>query len=928
MTIVCPKCKTDNPDTASFCNSCATPLKPSEDAPIEHTETLQAPREELTTGSTFAGRYQIIEELGKGGMGKVYKAQDTEIKEKVAIKLIKPEISADKNTIERFQNELKFARKISHRNVCRMYDLNKEEGSYYITMEYVSGEDLKSFIRRAEKLTVGKAISIAKQICDGLEEAHSLGVVHRDLKPGNIMIDKGGNARIMDFGIARSLKTKGITGSGVMIGTPEYMSTEQVESKEVDQRSDIYSLGIILYEMVTGHVPFEGDTPFSIGVKHKSEIPKAPKEINANIPDDLNQLILKCLEKEREKRYQSAGELRSELTNIEKGIPTTEAVTHRERPMTSKEITVTFRRRWLWAPALIVAVILIGIGILFLRREKPATPAKEQKMLVVLPFENLGNPDDEYFANGMTEEITSRLSVLHGLGVISRSSAIQYKKTEKTIKQIGEELGVDYVLEGTVRWDRSPEGKGRVRVTPQLIRVSDDTHLWSERYDRVIEDIFEVQSDISEQVIKQLDLTVLEPERQALFARPTDNLEAYDLMMQARDLWNEYFSSLDFQHLEKSIQLIEEAIELDPESVIFYTGLSHIHRVIYFMGHDQTEERLKKWKAALDRALELSPDMPEVNEALAYYYYQAFLDYDRALERLEYVQKVRPNASPFLLAVIQRRQGKWEQSLINLEKAFKLNPQNAWFAYEVGNTYEDMRMFDRAELWLNRALTINPNELNAQLAKFYLYITGKGDIRKARDFLESMPINKDSKICWFDLCFIERNYKEAIDRLNALSFEYLEAQNYYFNKDLAFASVYFAQKELSLIDTHAESARMELEKTVQEHPQDPRYHSALGIAYAYLGMKDRAIGEGKYALELYPPSKDALQGKNYVYDIALIYTLIGEYEDAIDQLESLMSTPSGSLISVHSLRLEPYWDPLRDHPRFQQLLEKYSEKEE
>jgi len=928
MTIICPKCHHENQDDSIYCGQCTTPLKPSEKAPIKHTETLQVPTQELTRGSVFAERYEVIEELGKGGMGKVYRVEDKKIKEEVALKLIKPEIASDKKTIERFSNELKTARQIAHRHVCKMYDLGESEGAHFITMEYVPSEDLKGMIRMTKRLSVATAIDIAKQVCEGLSEAHRLGIIHRDLKPSNIMIDKGGNARIMDFGIARSLKTKGITGSGVMIGTPEYMSPEQVESKEVDQRSDIYSLGIILYEMVTGHVPFEGDTPFSIGVKHKSEIPKAPKEINANIPDDLNQLILKCLEKEREKRYQSAGELRSELTNIEKGIPTTEAVTQRDKPTTSKEITVTFRRRWLWAPVLIVAVILIGIGIIFLRREKPAKPAKEQKMLVVLPFENLGNPDDEYFANGMTEEITSRLSVLHGLGVISRSSAIQYKGTNKTIKQIGEELGVDYVLEGTVRWDRSPERKGRVRVTPQLNRVSDDTHLWSERYDRVIEDIFEVQSDISEQVIKQLDLTVLEPERQALFARPTDNLEAYDLMMQARDLWNEYSSSLDFQHLEKSIQLMEEAIELDPESVIFYTGLSHLHRVIYFMGHDQTEERLEKWKAVLDNAQELRPDMPEVNEALAYYYYQAFLDYDRALERLEYVQKVRPNASPFLLAVIQRRQGKWEQSLINLEKAFKLNPQNAWFAYEVGITYMDMRMYDKAELWLNRSLTINPNELNAQLAKFYLYLTAKGDTRKARGVVESMPINKDSKICWFDLCFKERNYKEAIDRLNALSFEYLESQNYYFNKDLAFASVYFAQKELSLIDTHAESARMELEKAVQEHPQDPRYHSALGIAYAYLGMKDRAIGEGKYALELYPVSKDALQGINYVYDIALIYTLIGEYEDAIDQLEYLMSIPSGSIISVRSLRLWPYWDPLRDHPRFQQLLEKYSEKEE
>jgi len=302
MAIKCPKCHFDNPDTQRFCGECGTQLPPAEEISAPLTETLETPKEELTTGSTFAGRYQIIEELGTGGMGKVYKTQDTEIKEKVTLKLLRPEIAADKKTIERFQNELRFARKISHRNVCRMYDLNKEEGSYYITMEYVPAEDLKSSIIRMGPLSTGKAIFIAKQVCEGLEEAHRLGVVHRDLKPQNIMIDKEGNARIMDFGIARSLKAKGITGAGVMIGTPEYKSPEQAEAKEVDHRSDLYSLGVILYEMVTGQLPFEGDTPLSIAMKHKSEAPPNPKWQNAQIPDSLSRVILTGMEKDARKR--------------------------------------------------------------------------------------------------------------------------------------------------------------------------------------------------------------------------------------------------------------------------------------------------------------------------------------------------------------------------------------------------------------------------------------------------------------------------------------------------------------------------------------------------------------------------------------------------------------------------------------------------
>jgi serine/threonine-protein kinase len=347
----CPECHFDNPSDSKFCKECGTQLILSEGASISPTKTLETPTEELTRGTTFAGRYEIIEELGKGGMGKVYRAEDKKIKEEVALKLIKTEIASDKKTIERFSNELKMARKIAHRNVCRMYDLGEEKGTHFITMEYVPGEDLKRLVRKVGQFSAGKTISIAKQVCEGLAEAHRLGVVHRDLKPQNIMVDEDGNARIMDFGIARSVKGKGITGAGVMIGTPEYMSPEQAEVKEVDQRSDIYSLGVILYEMVTGRVPFEGETPLSIAMKHKSEMPKDPRELNSQIPEDLSRVILRCLEKDKEKRYQSAGEVQSELENIEKGIPTTERIIPKRKTITSREITVTFGLKKLFIPA-------------------------------------------------------------------------------------------------------------------------------------------------------------------------------------------------------------------------------------------------------------------------------------------------------------------------------------------------------------------------------------------------------------------------------------------------------------------------------------------------------------------------------------------------------------------------------------------------
>ncbi len=354
----CPKCDFDNPSGTRFCGNCAAPL--SQEKTVSLTETVQLPVRELAPGSTFARRYQIIEDLGRGGMGRVYKAYDTEVREKLALKLLRPDIADDERTIERFRNELKLARQISHRNICRMYDFGREEGTYYITMEYVPGEDLKSLIHRIGALPVGKAVSIAGQVAEGLSEAHRLGVVHRDLKPQNIMIDREGNARVMDFGIARSLSAKGITGAGLMIGTPEYMSPEQVEGKEADPRSDIYSLGIILFEMLTGRLPFEGDTPLSVAVKQKSEPPPEPKSINAQIPDDLNRIILKCLEKAKEKRFQSADELLADLTRIEKALPTTAQTLPIQRPLTSKQITVQFSLKKLLWPALIVIGVIVG----------------------------------------------------------------------------------------------------------------------------------------------------------------------------------------------------------------------------------------------------------------------------------------------------------------------------------------------------------------------------------------------------------------------------------------------------------------------------------------------------------------------------------------------------------------------------------------
>jgi len=358
----CPQCQSDNPNSTRFCSNCGTTLHPQKESAA--TKTLQAPLRELARGSLFANRYEIIDMLGRGGMGTVYRVFDNKIMEDVAIKILKPEIASEKTTIARFSNELKFARKITNKNVCNMYDLNEYEGNHFITMEYVPGEDLKSFIRRSGQVSIGKAVAIAKQICLGLAEAHRLEVVHRDLKPSNIMIDVEGNSKIMDFGIARSAETKGITEAGIIVGTPEYMSPEQVEGDEVDTRSDIYSLGVILYELVTGNTPFKGKTPISIAFKHKTDAPQEPSEFNSQVNERLSRIILKCLDKDMKKRYQNAEELFEDLKKSAEEIPTTSQLKSQDGSETTIETRTSFSLKTLLLPPAIILGVLAVVFIM------------------------------------------------------------------------------------------------------------------------------------------------------------------------------------------------------------------------------------------------------------------------------------------------------------------------------------------------------------------------------------------------------------------------------------------------------------------------------------------------------------------------------------------------------------------------------------
>jgi len=756
----CSQCQGENPEGTRFCGRCGAALS-AEPGPGQSSTVIMAapPLRELAPGETFAGRYRVIEDLGKGGMGRVYKVYDTEVREKLALKLLNPEIAADDRTIERFRSELRLARTISHRNVCRMHDFGRDGTTYFITMEYVPGEDLKSLIHRIGALPLGKAVSLARQVCEGLEEAHRVGVVHRDLKPQNIMIDRDGNARIMDFGIARSVKGKGITGAGVLIGTPEYMSPEQVEGREAGPRSDLYSLGIVLFEMLTGRLPFEGGTPLSVAVKQKTEAPPDPRTLSPQIPDDLARIVLQCLDKSPEKRPAGAAALSARLAEIESALPTTATPLPLRKPATSKSITLRLPSKRIWIPAVVLLVLLAAFLVWRFLPERESS----RRSIAVMGFRNqTGDPSfdvlQETIPNLLITSLEQsgrfRVTTWQQLKDLLRQSGKGEAAAldEETCFDVCRKQGIDALAVGFF----AKAGETFVTDVKVLEAATKRSLKTAQASGDGAGSILKTQIDeISRTISRGRGLAALKAEKPQpkIIDVTTGSLEAYNAYLRGRDELERFFGADARRSLEK-------AVSLDPEFAVAYLFLSRANNEL--SDYKARDEALEKARQYAGKASE--KERLYIEAACAGMIEQDGAKQFRLLQQL--VGKFPGEKQAYYdLGRYYNSRRSYPEALAAYEKALELDPGFGAALNEIAYTHVKMGQPAKGIPYLERYAAAYPGDPNPvdSLAEL-LMRTGKLDASVAK-FKQVLAAQPDFYLSWSSLAYVyalQENYPEAM----------------------------------------------------------------------------------------------------------------------------------------------------------------------
>jgi eukaryotic-like serine/threonine-protein kinase len=863
-------------------------------------------------------------------MATVYLARDLRHDRPVALKVLHPELAASLGS-ERFLREIRMAARLQHPHILTVLDSGEIPvlGSpplLWFTMPFIRGESLRDRLKRERQLPVEDALRIAREAADALEYAHQEGIIHRDIKPENILL-AGTHALVADFGIARALGASAeearLTETGLVVGTPAYMSPEQASGdKSIDARSDVYSLGAVLYEMLAGEAPYTGATTQALIVKRLTEPPPSIRSQRPNVPEAVDQAIRRALAPVPADRFPTVAQFAQALQVS--GPSTTAAPT----VVTPSPTSPSRRRRR--APVLaltLVAGILIGLGVLFAWRRnhaggEEAEGARRIAVLAVLPFENLGRSEDEYFADGVTDAVRGKLAAIPSVQVIARSSSEPYKKANKPAEQIARELGARYLLTGTVRWEKGAGGASRVLVSPELVEVSPGSApktRWQEPFDASLTDVFQVQADVATRVAQALGATLGSGERKALEARPTKNLAAYDAFLKGEEISNG-LAVIDPVLLRRALGYYEQAVALDSTFSLAWAQLSQAHSFLYGLS-EPTPEDARAALAAAERVAALSPERPEARLALGNYYQSVEKNLPRALDQYTQGQRLAPNNAALLAAAafVEEGLGRWDAAEEHYRQAQTLDPASVSTIRRLARVLAWRRHYPEALTLIDRALALAPANLIVVQNKAEMYLA-QGDLAAARRVLQAVPNEVEPTALVAFIATYDDLYWVLTDEQQKLVLRLTPRQfdNNRAGWAIVLAQTYALRGDQQHARVYGDSARIDFEEQLRATPQDPQLHALLGVALAYLGRKAEAIREGVKGVELLPVSKDAFGGPYQQLQLVRIYILVGEPEKALDQLEPLLKIPYH--LSPGWLKVDPTFDPLRKNPRFQRLM--------
>jgi serine/threonine protein kinase/Tfp pilus assembly protein PilF len=896
------------------------------------TKIIQNQQADSLVGQTI-GHYKISEAIDTGGMGEVYLATDVTAGRKAALKLLPLRFTGDAERLKRFQQEAHAVVALNHPNILTVYEIGEDHSIHYIASELIEGETLRQRLAHGP-MQLSEAVDVAIQVGSALAAAHQAGIVHRDIKPENIMFRPDGYVKVLDFGIAKLAEQElpttmprnealllVETNLGSVLGTVRYMSPEQACGAPVDKSTDVWSLGVVLYEMVTGHVPFTGDTPIDVMSSILKKEPPPLRNYVSHAPAELQQIISKTLRKERGQRYHNAHELLQAL----KGLRHKLEVEAELQPSTAAPSWLRWTRART-ALALIVLAAALALALPFYWHRNLTTTSPPEKSIAVLPFENRSrDPDNAYFADSIQDEVLTRLSKIADLKVISRTSTQNYKSAPENLPAIGRQLGVAHILKGSVQ-----KSGDAVRVNVQLIKAANDSHLWADTFDRKLTEIFSVESEVAKAIADQLRAKLTGEEEQVIAARPTDNPQAYDAYLRALayslKTTDTPANSLGAQ------KYVREAVRLDPKFALAWALLSYVDSRGYRTQALQPTVALREEaRQAAETALALQPNLGEAILAKGSYYYGCLKDYDTAARYFEQARQFLPNSSriPESLAVVARRRGQWDRSASYFNEAERLDPRNVKLCTEHARSYVNLRRFPEALRKFDQVLNITPDDVDTLALKASI-AQAEGDLPRASALLAPLHPNADDPFTLETQVYqaiLERRPTAIIPRLKEMVAKPDPVLGYT-NGELRFW-LGWAQ-EVSGDHAAAQGswrqARSELESFLKEQPENYLLIGDLALTNMGLGDKAAAFTLTEQAMAAVPIEKDALDGPAPIEILARVAAQTGEPDRAIAALQKLLSIPySGPLIigvplTPALLRLDPMFDPLRNDPRFQKLV--------